>query len=149
MAAPIGPLLPEILIRRLQTSRQEAPTDVAVMLCTTDADGFPHPALLSYSDVRAEGPSALRIGVHARSTTATNLRSAGRLVLSFIDEAGAWYVKASVSGPEAPHPDRAGIVVFPLTIATVLTDAVDTSREPDAAIVSGVRFLRAHSSPQP
>ena len=64
------------------------------------------------------------------------------LTLSFVDEQGVWYVKATVAGDERPHQTKAGVVVFPLTVVTVLADAVDTSREAPAWIMSGIRFRR-------
>jgi hypothetical protein len=142
MSTAIGAALPDLLLSRLDAQRAEEPSESAVLLSTSDEHGFPHPALLSYGEIDARGPSMLNIGVYAASVTATNLRRDRRATLSFVDEQGAWYVKATVAGDERPHQTKAGVAVFPLTVITVLTDAVDTSREAPARIVSGIRFRR-------
>lgn len=142
MSTAIGAALPDLLLSRLDAQRPDEPSDSAVLLSTTDEHGFPHPALLSYAEIDSRGPSMLDIGVYAASVTATNLRRDGRVTLSFVDEQGAWYVKATVAGDERPHQTKAGVVVFPLTVVTVLADAVDTSREAPARIMSGIRFRR-------
>ena len=140
MAKSIDPRLPAPLLARLEGSRQDAPPDVAVALTTVDAEGFPHPALLSYAELAADGPRDLRMAVAETDRTAVNLRRDGRAALSFIDAEGAWYVKALVSGSDQPLSAAPGVVVFPMRVVEVLADAADVAREPDAAIVSGIRF---------
>jgi hypothetical protein len=142
MSRAIGAALPDLLVSRLDARRAGERSDTAVLLSTSDEQGFPHQALLAYSEIEAEGPSLLNIGVSAASVTAANLRRDRRLTLSFIDEHGAWYVKATVAGDERSHPALAGIAVFSISVVVVLTDAVDASREGPASIVSGIRFRR-------
>ena len=110
MSTAIGAALPDLLLSRLDAQRPGEPSDTAVLLSTSDEHGFPHPALLSYAEIDSRGPSMLDIGVYAASVTATNLRRDGRVTLSFVDEQGVWYVKATVAGDERPHRDdpRAG-----------------------------------------
>ena len=142
MSTALGPTLPDLLRARLGGAAA-APVDTAIALSTVDDAGFPHPALLTYRELRAAGARALRLSVATGSRTAANLRRSGKATLSFVDEDGVWYVKAEVDGAElAGGADRAA--VFPLRIVQVLADAVD-SREPDAAIVSGIRFARTEA----
>jgi hypothetical protein len=144
MSTTIGAALPDLLMSRLDQRRAIAPNDVAVPICTSDELGFPHPALLSYAEISADTPSSLQIAVHGTSTTAGNLRRDGSVTLSFVDEHGAWYVKARRSAADTPHAVRNGVAVFPLSIIAVLADAVDTSREAPARILSGIRFHRSN-----
>jgi hypothetical protein len=115
-----------------------------------DSDGLPHPAMLSYAELAAADPRSLRAAVHGGSNTARHLRQHGKIALLFVDPDGTYYVKATVAGPDTPHPTAPGTVVFPLTVVAVLADAVDSSREPASVITSGIRFRRTiapHSAP--
>lgn len=143
MATLHGDTLPTLLQARLGADRG-AMEGVAVPVCTVDADGYPHPAMMGYAELAAaaDDPSRLRAAVWGQSSTARHLRQNGRITLLFVDDAATFYVKAQADGPEHPHPHAAGVAVFPLRITAVLGDAVDTSREPEAAITSGIRFRR-------
>jgi hypothetical protein len=114
----------------------------AVPVCTVDPDGLPHPAMLSYAELAAVDKRSLRAEVYGGSSTARHLRQQGKIALLFVDPEGTYYVKAAVAGPDTPHPTAPGVVVFPLAVVTVLTDAVDTSREQAAVVTSGIRFRR-------
>jgi hypothetical protein len=148
MTTTIGAALPGLLMSRLH-ERLETPRDIAVPICTCDELGFPHPALLSYEEIFADAPSALRLAVNGTSATANNLRRDGRVTLSFVDEHGAWYVKARASSADSPHATRNGVAVFPVAVVTVLADVVDPSRESLARIVNGIRFHRPNPSATP
>jgi hypothetical protein len=115
----------------------------AVPICTLDADGFPHPAMLSYAELAADAPDAFRAAIYGSSTTARNLRARRLLTLLFVDAGVTCYVKARVASQERPHPSAAGVVVFPCAVESVLVDRVDTSREPAAVIETGITFRRA------
>jgi hypothetical protein len=143
MATALGTSLPPLLFERLSANRASAPADVAIALTSVDPRGYPHPALLTYDAVVADGQDRLHVAVHGSSRTADNLARGRRATLSFVDAAGAWYVKAEVIGAGGPHPRRPGVVLIPLRIVQVLGDAVDRAREPDAAIVTGITFRRA------
>lgn len=141
MSTLLGDELTGELLARLAAPQNRAPQDVAIPCCTVDESGFPHPALLSYRDVFALSPHRLRVRVHSGSRTAANLHRDGRLTLFFVDETVTEYVKARVIGLAAAAPDEDGIT-FELQISAVYRDQVDTSRERDARIVSGIRFRR-------
>ena len=149
MATVLGDSLPPLLMERLQpdcalrTSHSALLESTAIPICTVDSDGLPHPAMLSYAELAADDIRRLRASVYGASSTARHLRAHGRVALLFVDPEGTYYVKAMVSGPDAPHPTSPAIAVFPLRIVAVLADAVDTSREPAAVITSGIRFRRA------
>ena len=69
MSTALGPTLPELLRTRL-AGAAAAPVDTAIALSTVDDAGFPHPALLTYRELRAAGPQALRLSVGTGSRTA-------------------------------------------------------------------------------
>ena len=137
----IEPTLPAVLLGRLMGDR--AAPSMAVPICTIDDDGFAHPAMLSYGELRADDGRTLRAAVYGASRTARNLRERHRLTLIFVDSAVTCYVKARLDGGEMPHPTSPGVAVFSLAVESVSMDRVDTSREPDAVIESGISFRRA------
>jgi len=153
MATVLGTELPPLLMARLHPqSAISNPQSVmlastAVPICTLDPDGLPHPAMLSYAELAADDTRRLRASVYGASSTARHLRADGKVALIFVDAEGTYYVKATVSGPDVPHPTSPAVAVFPLTIVAVLADAVDTSREPAAVITSGIRFRRSPAPP--
>lgn len=142
MSTLLGDELPGVLLARLSGAPGQAPPDLAVPICTVDEEGFPHPALLSYSEIAAPSATRLRLTVHSGTRTAGNLHRDGRLTLFFVDETVTQYVKARVIGLGTAVPAGGGEFAFELEIAAVYEDAVDATREPDARIVSGIRFRR-------
>jgi hypothetical protein len=142
MATVVGSQLPDELIGRLGEGRR-AMAGAAVPICTVDADGFPHPAMLSYAELAADSPGTIRAAIFGASTTARNLRARPVLTLLFVDAAVTCYVKARVAGEASPHPSVPGVVVFPCAVESVLIDQVDTSREPAAVVETGITFRRA------
>jgi hypothetical protein len=150
MATVIGAEMPAVLMERLRSAHAApgAPGPAgreftAVPVCTVDAEGFPHPAMLSFGELAADDPRTLRAAVFGGSRTARHLRERGRMTLLFVEPGGTYYVKARAAGGESPHPGVAGVAVFSLSVVAVLADAVDTTREPAAEITSGIRFTRA------
>jgi hypothetical protein len=142
MATLLGSRLPEELMSRLATRRGEL-EGTAVPICTIDAEGFPHPAMLSYGELAADAPDAIRAALHEGSTTARNLRKRPLLTLLFVDACLTCYVKVRASGVEAPHPRTPGVAIFSCVVEAVMMDYVDVSREPAATIVTGITFRRA------
>ena len=145
MTTVTGDVLPAVLLDRLDGSQSARGT--AVPVCTVDAAGFPHPAMLSYAEIRADSDRSIRAAVSGTSGTAGNLRERHRLTLMFVDRELTCYVKASVTGLDQPHPTAPGVVVFPLSVDAVLVDRVDASREPAAVIESGITFRRTAPAP--
>ncbi len=144
MSTDLGAKLPSVLLDRL-AQPPSALQVTAVPICTLDRDGFPHPAMLSYGELEAGGPGDVRVSVYAGSRTARHLADDGRATLLFVDEAGAFYVKARSTGPSRPHPERPQLAIFDLRVSAVLEDAPDPSREAATAITSGIRFRRAEA----
>ena len=57
----------------------------AIVVCTVDADGWPHPAMLSYFEVAALDPRTLRLAVYNDSRTCANMRERGAATLILAD----------------------------------------------------------------
>lgn len=167
MATVTGDTLPPLLMERLAAGGSACSTQdpargtehaapgtrhpahlecTAVPVCTIDPDGLPHPAMLSYAELAADDVRSMRAAVYGGSSTARHLRQQGKIALLFVDAEGTYYVKATVTGPDTPHPTAPGVTVFPLGVVAVLADAVDTSREPAAVITSGIVFRRSPGS---
>src|SRR5438874_732311 len=93
MSKALGSRLPADLLARLDGGDLEAVASKVIPIFTVDADGWPHPALLSYFEVVATDPSHVRMATYANSTTSGNLRRSGKLTLVVIDARVAYYVK--------------------------------------------------------
>ena len=65
MSRSLGPRLPDALVARLDQRDVASRLGVALPLATVDADGRPHPMLLSYLEVRAHGASRDGTGRYA------------------------------------------------------------------------------------
>jgi hypothetical protein len=127
MSRSLGPHLPEPLLARLSAPDGADRADrlgQVVVLATPDPCGWPHPALVSYTELRAVDASRLRLALHAGSRSTRHLRESGRVTLVFADAELALYVKAeALALPDlAAHPDLAR---FELVVRDVLEDRAE------------------------
>ncbi len=60
--------------------------DRAVVICSVDEHGWPHPAMLSSLEIVAVDGRNMRLAIHSRSRTARNLLANGRLTVIVADE---------------------------------------------------------------
>ena len=150
MATVIGDSLPPLLMERLHP--QSAIRNPRIRTCWSprpcpSAPSTPRACRTRRCSATRSWPPTTRDACGRRSTAPAArhgiLRAHGKVALLFVDPEGTYYVKAIVSGPDAPHPTSPAVAVFPLTVVAVLADAVDTSREPAAVITSGIRFRRS------
>jgi hypothetical protein len=140
MSRVIDPNLPAPLLERLRGDDLAARMGLAVLIVTTDAAGWPHPAMASYGELVATDSRRLRVALQRTSGTAENLRRSGRITFCFVEPGMAYYVKAAVGSPERPMTGLPGLARFDATVETVLMDVAREDSEPGAAIVDGVRF---------
>lgn len=84
MARPSAPRLSPALVARLSQQELERRLGVALPFVTVDAEGRPHPMLVSYLELRAYDPGTIGMVIQARTTSARNLaeRHAGTLILA-------------------------------------------------------------------
>src|SRR5262249_39588756 len=65
----------------------------AVLLYTVDANGWPHPSLLSYFEIAAIDRKNLRVATYNSSNTTENMRRNGIVTLSIFDLRVAYAIK--------------------------------------------------------
>ena len=112
----------------------------AILLCTTDADGQPHPAMLSYFEVAAPDRHNLRLAVYNDSRTYANLRERGKATLIVVDVDLVCYIRGTVDAVvrtmrEAPYNAKLN-----LRIDQVEFDAASPELEPGAEVTSGITY---------
>jgi flavin reductase (DIM6/NTAB) family NADH-FMN oxidoreductase RutF len=130
--------LPDELIDRLARQRARSDPGVAFVLCSLDAAGWPHPAMVSAFEVAVLDAARLRLATHDTSRTSANLEANGRVTLAFVDEGAAWYVKGLAARSAVPAPP--GHAFFDVQVQQVKADTADAAREGEARIVSGIRY---------
>jgi len=139
MSRDLGSELPGELLSLLDGHDLLARLGKAILISTVDAQGWAHPALLSYGEVVAVDARRLRLALYGSSGTSGNLRRSGRLTLCLIEEGMAYYVKArAVERQGAALPP--GLAAFEATVERVLVDQAREDLEPRARITSGIEF---------
>lgn len=145
-----GPALPPELFERLSQGDLARRLGVALPFVTVDADGRPHPMLLSYLEVRAYDPGSLGLVILATSRSARNLveRQVGTLLVVEPDTIA--YVKTrALDGPLPVEGGEAfGLGYFLLSVEDVLEDAA-TDWEGGMRITSAVLYRPAPSLEEP
>ncbi len=142
MARFIGSELPEDLYERLAGNHLQACAEKAVLICTVDQQGWPHPAILSYFEVIAKDKHNIRLATYKDSSTMSNMRRNGKLTILIIDERMACYIKGRVEVlsqemSSSPHNSKLN-----LRVEQVLADEANEEFEPGVYITSGVTYKR-------
>jgi hypothetical protein len=96
MSKLIGNTLSADLYQRLSGKNLEAHAETAILICTVDAHGWPHPAVLSYFEVLARDDRNVRLALYGNSSSAANVRRNGKLTILVYDERAAYYIKGAV-----------------------------------------------------
>ncbi len=141
MARTVEDALPRALVERLAQRDVERRLGVALPLVTLDAEGRPHPMLLSYLEVRAYDARTLGLVIGEGSTSARNLAARKAATLLVVEPDVVFYVKArALDGPiPVEDPDAPGLAFFLLEVEQVLED-VAADREAGTGIVSPMRY---------
>lgn len=140
MAKFVSRELPDDLYRRLSGNDLGEFADKAILICTVDTNGWPHPAMLSYFEVIAKDRRNIRLATYKESLTTNNMRRNGKLTISIIDERLAYYIKGSVEELNhelkcSPHNSKLN-----LRVEQVLTDQADEQLETGANVTSGITY---------
>jgi hypothetical protein len=146
----IGPVLTAALVDRFAQRDLASRLGVALPLVTVDADGRPHPMLLSYLEVRAHDVRSMGIVILARSRSAKNLVERGTATLMAVEPDGTVYVKLrAVDGP-LPVEGGAdyGLGYFLLEVEDVLEDAA-ADWEAGMRITDPIRYAPAPTLDEP
>jgi hypothetical protein len=139
MSDLLGATLPEELFRALSGSPPDPRVGEAILIATADPSGRPHPALLSYGEVRARDVGTLCFATYAASTTAQNLRERGAVTFCFIRAGSAVYVKAR-AGETGPAAALDGLARFEAAVEEVRRDRARVDLEGGTEITSGITF---------
>lgn len=137
MSQLLGKELTPALLQRLGGAAVESHEGKIIPICTVDEAGWPHPALLSYYEVVAKDPSTLDLAVWKNSSTAINLRKAGKVTFIISDHAVNYYLKGSVRELEFEMTGAAAVSRFRVTLEQVIED-----QEANAEITTGLTYKR-------
>src|SRR5713101_1628804 len=121
MSRKLGNELPATLLSLLDGRDLPARRGKAILITTVDAQGWAHPALLSYGEVVAVDARRLRLATYRSSNTTSNLRRSGHLTLCLIEAGMAYYLKTRALEKQG-RPGLPGLARFEATVEQVLVD---------------------------
>lgn len=137
MSQLVGKELPAALLERLGGSQIETHEGKIIPIFTLDEAGWAHPALLSYYEVVAKDSTTLDTALWKDSSTAKNLRKAGKITLMVTDRAVNYYLKGSVRELEYEMTGAAPVSRFRIILEQVIED-----QEANAEITTGMIYKR-------
>ena len=140
--------MPDDLYRRLAGNNLQACAEKAILICSVDANGFAHPAVLSYFEVAAKDANNIRLATYKGSSTSNNMRRNGKLTMLIIDTRTAYYIKGSIAELEAEMRCSSQNSKFNLHVEQVLADEANEEFEPGSYILSGVTYKRQTDLPK-
>jgi hypothetical protein len=140
MSRLIGHHLSEPLLELLSARRAVERADHAILICSVDEQGRPHPAMLSSLEMVARDARHIRLAVHASSRTARNLTANKHLTVILADETGVHYVKGDAELTTASMATAPALSLFTLHVDRVLEDTPAAYEQ--ARLVSGIRITR-------
>ena len=125
MSRSLGPRLPAALVERFSQRDLAGRLGIALPFATVDADGRPHPMLLSYLEIRAHDAGSVGVVMLARSQSARNLTARGTATLLVVEPDATFYVKLrALDGPlPVAGGEPFGLGYFLLAVEDVLEDA--------------------------
>ncbi len=109
-----------------------------IVVCTVDAEGWPHPAMLSYFEVAARDPATLRLAVYTNSRTCANLRTRGTATLVLVDAGLVCYVRGTATELVPAMRTAPYNAKLDLRIDQVVLDAPPPDLEPGVVVTSGI-----------
>lgn len=150
MTRSLGRALSQALVERFAQRDLTRRLGAALPFVTTDADGRPHPMLLSYLEIRAYDSRTVGLVIGARTRSASNLAARGAATLLVIEPDVTVYVKLrAVDGPlPVAGSGEHGLGYFLLEVDEVLEDAA-ADWEGGMRITSGLRYAPAPTLDEP
>lgn len=140
MSRSLGSELPPELVSRLGGRDLAAVSSKVIQIFTVDAEGWAHPALLSYFEVVAADARRIRLATYATSTTTANMRRSGKVTLVMIDTRAAYYIKGTATELAPQMRTTDWNTAFECRVTHVLSDEVNEEYEPGAYVASGVTY---------
>ncbi len=135
MSNLLGKELPDNLYELLKGEDVASQMGKVILITTVDAQGFPHPAMLSFGEMAARDVGNIRLATYKGSTTSTNLVRNKKLTVIIADEGITYYIKGTVTPLGEALKGLPYMVPFNMKVEQVLEDA-----EPEAPITTGIRF---------
>ena len=135
-----GGLTPE-LVDRLGASDVDRFAHLAIMICTVDANGWPHPAMLSYFEVAAVDASNIRLAVYKDSRTCANMRERGKATLILVDEGMVCYVRGATTEVAPSMRSAPYNAALNMRVEQVVFDEPPPDLEPGAFVTSGITYM--------
>lgn len=137
MSQLLGKELTPALLERLGGGQIETHEGKILPICTIDEAGWAHPALLSYYELVAKDAATLDTAVWKDSSTAKNLRRAGKVTIFVTDHRVNYYLKGSARELEYQMTGAAQVSRFRITLEEVIED-----QEANAEITTGFTYKR-------
>jgi hypothetical protein len=150
MTRSLGAALTPALVDRLSQGDLRQHLGKALPFVTVDADGRPHPMLLSYLEVRAYDTGTIGLVIGAGTRSARNLSQRGAGTLLVVEPDVTVYVKMrTVDGPLPVAGSGAhDLGYFLLAVEEVLEDAA-ADWEGGMRISGAIRYAPAPSLEEP
>ena len=139
--------LTEDLYRRLSGAEIDLFAALAFVVCTVDAEGWPHPAMLSYFEVAAVDRQHVRLAIYNDSRTCANMRERGKATLIVVDENLVCYVRGAVSEVVAAMAAAPFNAMLNLRVDDVTFDEPPPDLEPGAFVTSGIMYRPRSGAP--
>jgi hypothetical protein len=132
--------LTDALYRRLDGSDIDSLADQAILICTVDSRGGPHPAMLSYFEVAAIDPHNLRLAVYTNSRSCANMRERGTATLIVVDAGLVCYITGDVRELAPVMRGAEYNAKLNLRIEQVVFDEPPPDLEPGVRVTSGITY---------
>lgn len=132
--------LTDDLFQRLSGASIESLAAQAIVIATVDAEGWPHPAMLSYYEVAAVDRQNLRLAIYTDSGTCTNMRERGKATLVIVDQNLVCYLRGVVREIVPAMACASFNAMLNLRIDEVLFDEPPPDLEPGAFVTSGITY---------
>ena len=140
--------LPGELYERLNGREIDKYLNHAVLLYTVDANGWPHPSLLSYFEIAAIDRKNLRLATYNSSNTTENMRRNGIVTLSIFDLRVAYAIKGRAQEIRRQMLSTPRNCMLNVVVEQVLVDAADPVLEPGAYIAGGITYVSPELGPE-
>ena len=139
MSRLVGRALSPALVDRLSQRDLDTRLGVALPLVTLDAEGRPHPMLVSYAELRAYDAGTVGLVIHAGTGSTVNLTARDAATLLLVEDDVVVYIKLRrVDGP-LPLEEEPRLAYFLLAVEEVREDTA-AAEEAGARIVAGPRY---------
>ena len=135
----MGRRLPSALLERLSQRDLPARLGIALPLVTLDAEGRPHPMLVSYLELRAYDAASVGLVIRAGTGSTANLGTRDVATLVIVEDDVVAYIKLRRLDGPLPVAEDPRLVYFLLSVESVREDTA-AAEEGGARIVTGPRY---------